>query len=173
MRTTTITALLLAGFVWLSGCGGTKNIDLEPLNLQSIEIAMAQETNEGQPIPIDIVFATDNETLKDLEGFTASGWFAVKETNLGDWENKTMIQSLEALPGRRIRITDFPEGAAQAVGVAIYAKYGNRALNRLIFAEVDEIEFILTPEGLRSENGKLYLLTSPPEPAQQGQQQRY
>ncbi len=173
MRTKTIMAIFFAGFIWLSSCGGTKKMDLKPLNLQSIEIDVAQKANNGEPIPVDIVFADNNETLKDLEGFTASGWFAVKETNLGDWESKTMIQSLEALPGRTIQITDFPEGAAQAVGVAIFTRYGNQALNRLIFAEIDEIELLLTPEGPKAENGNLYLLTSPPEPAQQGQRQRY
>jgi type VI secretion system protein len=157
----------------LLSCTSTKNIELTPFTLQSINVIAEADANNGRPIPLDVVFTRDRETLKDLEGFTASGWNSVKGTNLGNWEGKIVSKSFEVGPGQQVQITEFPEGYADALGIVVYANYNQPGLHRLVFTEVREIELILGKMTLLSENGKPYLLTSPPEAPQRNQQARY
>lgn len=168
-----VTAGLLALAFMLGACGGTKNITLNTFDADKVSIAAAPEANEGNPIPIDIVFAYSKETLADLEGFSASGWFSVKDTDLGNWQDSTSILSFTLQPGKRITINEFPEGHEKAVGIVVYANYRNKALNRLIFIETKDIDVTLTAYGMASDNGKVYFLTTPPEAPPQRQQARF
>lgn len=166
MRTPSLVILLTAALTLLTACGGLLNVPLEPMNLRRIAIAAAPEANEGQPIPVDIVFAKDEETLRDLEGFAAFGWWTVKQNDLGDWEERAAVESLEVLPGAQTILTDLPAAGRGAVGVVIYAHYGNQQLNRLVFINVAAIDLTLTDMGPQAENGRPYVLTSPPETSQ-------
>lgn len=166
MRTPIIPFLFLITLFGFTGCGALGDVQVEPMTLQRLRVS-TDTIRSAEPIPVDVVFAKDEETLRDLEGFAAFGWFDIKGTGLGDWQEKTVILSLDVVVGEPQTIIQFPQGSADAAGVVIYAYYGNRALNRQVFTGVREIDLVLGPRGPKAENGKTYLLTSPPELPQQ------
>ena len=102
------------------------------LDLREVVIQAAADANRGMTVPVDLVFIIDKSIVPTLQGFTASGWFSVRDTGLGDWDKKTVILSLEIRPGeqRRLDPEDFPAGASGAVGIVIFAGYSNPGLHR-------------------------------------------
>lgn len=102
------------------------------LDLREIVIRAAADANRGMPLPVDLVFIIDKTIVPTLQGFTANGWFTVRDTGLGDWDQKTAVLSLEIQPGeqRRLDPSAFPPGAADAVGIVVFAGYRNPGLHR-------------------------------------------
>lgn len=156
-----------------SACTALNNIQVDPFQVRSITLQAAVDANEGRPLQVDIAYALNKETLKDMEGFTADGWFTVKGTNLGNWEDHLLLQSKTVDPGARLKITEFPDGYERTLGIVVFARYQQPGLHRLVFNEVQDIDVQFKRLTMESENGKAYFLTSPPQPVRQDRQARY
>lgn len=163
----------LSLFLLGSACTALNNIRVDPFQVQSIILEAAPNANLGSPLQVDIAYALNKETLKDMEGFTADTWFTVKGTNLGNWEEHLLLQSLNIEPGTRLKITEFPEGYEQTLGIVLFARYGSAGLHRLVFNEVEDINVQFNRLTLESEAGKPYFLTSPPQPVRRDQTARF
>ncbi len=165
----TLTSVLALG---MSACIGTANINIQPTRISSIEITAATDANEGEAVAIDLVFAFDRSTLKEIEGFTASGWQSVKnlEVDLGQWDDKAVWKEVEIMPGEVKNINDFPEGYEKAVGLVIFAHYRTPGIHRQVIVNSREVTLRLERFEITSPEGKTYLLTSPPDPASTARQ---
>ncbi len=156
-----------------TACTALNNIQVDPFQVRSITLQAASDANEGLPLKVDIAYALNKETLKDMEGFTADGWFTVKGTNLGNWEDHLLLQSKTVEPGARLEITEFPEGYEKSLGIVVFARYQQPGLHRLVFNEVQDIDVQFKRLTMESDKGKAYFLTSPPQPVRQDRTARY
>lgn len=133
------TLLLFSSLLLLGSCSTAKDttgindplLD-KKLELEEIVIQADVEANRGRPVEVDLVFVLDKTVVPTLSGFTADGWFTVRDTGLGDWEQETVIESLTINPGeqRRIGPADLPAEAGEAVAIVIFANYRNPGLHR-------------------------------------------
>ena len=156
-------SLLLATLLG-SACTMTQKLPpLEPFTTRSITLVAEPEANGGQALEVEIIFAKDVETLKHIEGYTAQGWASVQQTQVGDWEGKIVSMTYSLSPGQTVRIKDFPEGYAQAVGYVVFAHYQNPGLHRQVFIEEPEAVVYMHKGRISSSAGKAFELTSPPE----------
>jgi type VI secretion system protein len=116
--------------VLLFGAGSCNTKTQQPLipegaklNLQSIRIAAASNVNNGQPIPLDIIYVYDEQALKRLQGFNSKGWFSVRNTGLIDWNGQAEVQGLKLEPGQQMELTEFPAEVDKTIALALFANY--------------------------------------------------
>ena len=164
---------LSVGLLTLSSCSSTSGlVKLTPFKVSTIALQASPEMNKQRPVKVDIVFAFDKETLRSLEGFTASSWFTIKKTNLGNWGDHLQTLHQEITPGQQIELTNFPTGYEKAVAIVIFAEYGNPGLHRLVFREVKHLKLHFFNHEFQGANGKAYLITRPAQPLRNDQARR-
>jgi len=138
----------------LAGCAASfKNQPLIPegakLTLQSIHIQASTLANRARPVDLDIVYAYDLEALRRLNGYSANGWFSVKETGLIDWKGQMTWQEYRIRPGDQLTIDTFPTHKKPLLAIAFFGRYPNTALHRHIVVGGSSIQVQLEETGFR------------------------
>ena len=134
--------ILLTFFVWSCATPNTQDFKIPPgakLTLKSIDIQASPSISSRKLVPLDIIYAYDKASLRRLNGFTANGWFSVKETKLIDWKGQIELVELNVKPGEKQQITSFPQRAEAPLAVVFFARYPNNAVHRYIIVGGSQI----------------------------------
>lgn len=127
--------LSLTGLLFLLGCASTKpeealipegaSIDLESITIQASPLA-----NNSKPVTLDILFVYEEPALRRLQGYTAEGWFVVKQTDLIDWGDSAEWTTLNISPGEQVTLSDFSSLKNKPLALTFFADYRTPGLHR-------------------------------------------
>lgn len=102
------------------------------LTLSTIDIQASPSISSRKETQLDIIYVYDKEALRRLNGFTANGWFSVKETSLIDWKGQIEVTELSLKAGEKQQISAFPQHQQPLLALVFFGRYPNNAIHRYI-----------------------------------------
>lgn len=118
-----------------------------------VDIVANYNANQGNTIPLDLVFVYDENFLAQLQTMTAEDWFAYRRGSADIPESQAFWLSLEIGPGQNRSITNFPNDKNKALALVLFADYQTDGLHRSVVEtmhsvsiRLQETEFVVIQE---------------------------
>lgn len=136
----------------LTACGSGNSLKGDARG-DSVAVFAAPNMNGGYPVKLDLVFVESEDIVQAFDIVPAKNWFRNRDALLASYVGRIEAVSYDVLPGRELRIQNFPVMKSKAAAVFIYANYQNgaeqpkriRRIGKLLL-EMQESEFYLSGE---------------------------
>lgn len=119
--------------------------------VQLITIDADRNANMGSPVAVDIISVYDDQVSRTLESTTASDWFTLKKTYIGQYEGNIFVTGREIAPGSQIQIEYTTERDQTPVATFIFASYDSPGEHRVkvekfkpLIIRLEESEFVVS-----------------------------
>lgn len=109
---------VLCGLALAAGAAGCR-----PVKTRAIAVYASPEANRESPVPVELVVAYDDETVKVLSGMTARDWFRQRAQLRQDNPRGLRSVAWEFVPGQSVPLRPLGVQRKKAKGAFVFADY--------------------------------------------------
>ncbi len=132
--------MLLVCLMTISGCSVTGALRsakdfLNPpgdhLEWDHLSFLVDESANNNSPLPVELILVTEPELMSIVAGLSAEQWFAQRRSLLQTSPSGLIVQGIELVPGKSLRIdrTNLPR--KRALGAFLFMNFLSTADHRL------------------------------------------
>lgn len=141
-------APFLLSVILLSGCAIPKKMARETRRIGghfSMQVSIADDANQNQPIAVDMVLVKDDKLLKKLSEMPATAWFEKRDQLMRDFGPKVELVSWEWVPGQVVSAVELKINPA-IIGGVIFARYSTPGDHRAVLTSFGPSQLSLDKE---------------------------
>ncbi len=139
---------LLAVIVCNSGCGIAGKMARQTRRIGghfSMQVAVADNANQNQPIAVDLVLVKDKKLLAKFSELPSTAWFDKRDQIMRDNAKKVDLVSWEWVPGQVVSEVDVKIDPS-ITGAVIFARYSTPGDHRAILSSFGPSQLSLDKE---------------------------